>query len=189
MPWKLLDFKINMTFLWPPSLQLIKCSTVIFCAELAKWCCISLADGIQIENRFTRMAVSPTQTKLCMCQHLQNNACKLSHMVMTEWYAFQHICFITWGKWSPATQCHVIWAIKSVMRQSSYSWKLDNYKILSAPTAISHLFKCDSEELPISTLLLEMGGTIIIIQHVDCISYSRRFKVTLQWILRSQSGR
>ena len=77
-------------------------------------------------------------------------------------------------------KCH-----ETVKLQMLNSWRHDNCKILSALTVISHLFKCDSEELPVSTLLLEIGGTIIIIQYVNSISYSRRFKVTLQWILRS----
>jgi hypothetical protein len=42
----------------------------------------------------------------------------------------------------------------------------DKCKILSALTVISHLSKCDTEELPVSTLLPEMGGTIIFIQHM-----------------------
>jgi len=39
-------------------------------------------------------------------------------------------------------------------------------KILSVLTVISHILKCDTEEMPVCTLLLETGGTIIIIQHM-----------------------
>jgi hypothetical protein len=147
---------------------MIKFGTVIFCAELAKWCCISQADGMQIENRFTIMAVSNTQTEICVC----DSTSKIIPASFHTWWQSDKLssisdCFIRWGRWNPTTQCHVIWAVNNVMRQWSYScWRHDNCKILNALTAISHLFKCDTEELLVSTLLLEMGGTIIIIQHM-----------------------